>query len=259
MHLIWARHHNSIAKNLSILNPQWDDERLFQESRRILAAQMQHITYNEFLPILLGGSSFFLSLTRDLRRFSTVTGREITEKFQLLAGENGSTYDETVDASIANSFATAAFRFAHSLIPGVMKLLANDTASPEYVQLHTLLLNPFKIYQNGEIDRVLKGAMQTPIQASDPYFTNEVFFVWEIMRFFCDTIVFQLKNHLFEGNKSCGLDLVSLNIQRGRDHGLPGYTRWMEMCGMKKAHNFSDLMRYMHMDAVNNIGGIYRY
>lgn len=54
MHLIWARHHNNIANNLEELNPDWDDEIIFQESKKILAAQLQHITYNEFLPMLLG-------------------------------------------------------------------------------------------------------------------------------------------------------------------------------------------------------------
>lgn len=54
MHLIMARQHNAIATQLSAINPDWDDDIIFEETRKIFAAQMQHITYNEFLPILLG-------------------------------------------------------------------------------------------------------------------------------------------------------------------------------------------------------------
>lgn len=54
MHTIWMRQHNKLARELASLNPGWDDEVLFQEARRIVAAQMQHITYHEYLPIILG-------------------------------------------------------------------------------------------------------------------------------------------------------------------------------------------------------------
>lgn len=96
------------------------------------------------------------------------------DKFNLTSGKSGLGYNASIDASIANNFATAAFRFAHTLIPGIMKLLNNDTSSPEYVQLHEMLLDPFKLYDDGELDRALRGAMNTPIENSDPFFTNEV-------------------------------------------------------------------------------------
>ena len=54
IHTILLREHNRVARILTHLNPHWNDETVFQESRRVLGATLQHITYAEFLPVVLG-------------------------------------------------------------------------------------------------------------------------------------------------------------------------------------------------------------
>ena len=62
---------------------------------------------------------------------------------------------------------------------------------------------------------------------------------------FADDII----NHLFEmkGNeKATAMDLVALNIQRGRDHGVPGYNSYRAVCpGLKRATKFDDLIDFI--------------
>lgn len=60
MHTIWVREHNRIANYLHILNPLWQDERLFQETRKIVIGQLQHITYNEWIPVLFNENLVYL-------------------------------------------------------------------------------------------------------------------------------------------------------------------------------------------------------
>ena len=91
------------ARNLKSINPQWNDEKLFQESKRIVNAQWQHIVYNEWLPIILGDqymNSFGL--------------RPLTQGFN-------NNYKNDIDPRITNAFATAGFRMGHSLIPEMIK------------------------------------------------------------------------------------------------------------------------------------------
>ena len=54
-------------------------------------------------------------------------------------------------------------------------------------------------------------------------------------------VVDDVRNFLFGEPGSGGFDLVSLNIQRGRDHGLPGYNDVREALGLTRAQDFEDV------------------
>lgn len=204
LHILFIREHNRLAQRLRELNPGWDDERLYQEARRILGAQMQMITYAEFLPLVIGP--------------------ERMEWFDLSVRRSGYTqYDNTCQATLVNSFSTAAFRFGHSLINGFFAELTSDSDSG-YL-LREMFLFPFGLYE-GQMERVLLGLSQSPAQKFDRYMVRDV------------------TNHLYQmrGNET-GLDLASLNVLRGRDHGIPGYTEFVRFCGGPQISSFRDLDR----------------
>lgn len=55
-----------------------------------------------------------------------------------------------------------------------------------------------------------------------------------------------------------GLDLAAINIQRGRDHGLPAYTKWREPCGLSPITDWNDLERVVGPLSARRIQSGYR-
>lgn len=225
MHLIWARQHNHLAQRLQTVNPHWDDEKLFQEGRKILGAQMQQIHYNEFLPVLLGTN------------YSQETG--ISSDLDT----DEDTYDPEVNPNIANGFASAAFRFAHTLLPGLFKLTGNKSDSAG-MELHKLLFNPYSLWENKGVDDALGSAINTQLGKSDPFFTTEL-----------TEKLFQ--SRVQEKKPKAGLDLVSLNIQRGRDHGLPTYPEWRIHCGFPAITEWEDMRGVVDDGSLQRMREIY--
>ena len=52
LHTLFNREHNRIAKELAKIKPSWTDDELYFETRKIVIAEMQHLVYNEWLPIM---------------------------------------------------------------------------------------------------------------------------------------------------------------------------------------------------------------
>ena len=71
----------------------------------------------------------------------------------------------------------------------------------------------------------------------DPFVTNE------------------LTNHLFEDKNKAfsGMDLISLNIHRGRDHGLDGYNAYRAACNLQRVHVFEELASEIPGDVIERL------
>jgi peroxidase len=192
---LFVREHNTQAQRIAVENPGLSDEQIYQKARSIVIAEIQAITYNEWLPSLLGKGAV-----------DKYTG-----------------YDASVNPGISNEFATAAFRFGHSLLGDDVEFLDNNGLEVrDGVALSEAFFNPDLISETG-IDSILKYLTADP--------SSEV-----------DTeVVDSIRNFLFGPPGAGGLDLASLNIQRGRDHGLADYNTVREAIGLRRVTSFADI------------------
>lgn len=199
MHTLFVREHNRLADKIAGSNPDMDGEAIYQRARQLVGAQMQHITYNEFLPALLGD--------RALRPYMG--------------------YRSQVNASIANVFSTAVYRFGHSaLSPQLLRLDADGEESEfGHLPLRNAFFSPQRLLEEGGIEPVLRGLAAQPHQRIDAMIIDDV------------------RNFLFGPPGAGGFDLAALNIQRGRDHGLASYNDVREAMGLERKADFNEVSR----------------
>ncbi len=195
VHTLFMREHNRLANLIHSQNPMLDDETIYQTARSIVIAEVQSITFNEFLPALLG------------------TGA--------VPAYQG--YKWWVNPDVANEFSTAAFRVGHSLLaPDVQFLNPDGTQKFPPVSLANSFFNPNLVVQNGA-DPILKYLASDNAQEVD------------------NKIVPELQNFLFGAPGQGGFDLASLNIQRGRDHGLADYNTTRAAYGLPRITSFAQI------------------
>jgi peroxidase len=195
MHTLWMREHNRVADGLAAENPEWNDETIFQEARKEVIASLQAVTYNEFIPAMIGENTL----------------------------DDYQGYNPHVNPQISETFATAAYRFGHTMLsPEIQRVDADGNEVAEgHLSLRDAFFQPQHIEQGG-IDSVLRGVAGNTAQAVDAQLIDDV------------------RNFLFGPPGAGGLDLASLNIQRGRDHELPSYNDLREAMGLRKIESFDD-------------------
>lgn len=196
MHTLFVREHNRLADEIAAQHPGFTGDQIFEHARAFVAAEMQAITYNEFLPRLLGPGAI-----------PEYTG-----------------YKPETDASISNIFANAAYRVGHTMLSS--KLLRLDmfghTIDAGNLDLAGAFFSPGEVIDHG-IEPVLRGLAAKPAQEVDVRVVDDV------------------RNMLFGPPGSGGLDLAALNLQRGRDHGLPGYNFVRTSFGLDPVTSFSEI------------------
>ncbi|KAJ6215931.1 hypothetical protein RDWZM_010431 [Blomia tropicalis] len=222
LHTAFHRRHNQHAIALSKVNPHWDDEKLYQEARRITIAEQSNMIYGEYLP--------------------AVFGKKLMAHFRLNVEYGGYTkYDPKLNPATIQEFIVAAGRFGHSQINDQFRVLFSDKKMSYSFSLRDNFFET-TIVSLGHSGGVLKGLSLDPTEASDPYFVDDI------------------RNQLYHARKEkFGRDLPAFNIQRGREHGIPGYVFYLDFCFGFKVKGWADLITFIPKKQLKKIKTFYRH
>jgi hypothetical protein len=228
-HTLFAREHNRIVNDLTARFPSMSAEDRFQIARRVVIAEMQRVTYEEWLPAL---------------------GINLPS----YAG-----YRTNVNANLTNEFATAAYR-AHSMIHGEFEI-ETDAARYSQATLAALEAQGVEIViEDGDaelaiplnraffnpnlLELVQLGPMLQALGGESQYKNDE-------------QIDNQLRSVLFQipvaNNPECldgpelpacfngVVDLGAIDVERGRDHGLGSYNQLRQALGLPARTSFTQI------------------
>jgi len=127
-------------------------------------------------------------------------------------------YDDTVNPDIATEFSTVGYRVGHTMLPDVLQTDGQGTT----ITLFEAFFNPAWVQAHG-IDNLLVGLSQTRQQKVD------------------NVVVDSVRNQLFGPPTTTSMrDLAAINIQRGRDHGIPGYNAVRVAYGLKMINTWGE-------------------
>jgi peroxidase len=144
---LFVREHNYQVDLLHKEHPHWSGDRLYETARAITTAEMVHITYNEFLPHLLGSDA--------------------------VPAYHG--YDPSVNATISEEFEGAAYRFGHSIVSSDINGISNSGATTsEQALADTFFESPAAFVANGGGDGLLRHLASDTAQSLDTHIIEDL-------------------------------------------------------------------------------------
>ncbi|KAL3290150.1 hypothetical protein HHI36_023514 [Cryptolaemus montrouzieri] len=225
--IMWFRWHNYIAKIIKKSQPNWSSELIFNEARKWVIATQQHIVVDEWLPALLNTK---------------------LEKYEQ--------YDPSINPQIDQFFQSAAFRFGHTLVtPGVyLRDYIRNSCSRKFSEWKQEAVRTCNIFWRP----------QEPLLTKENSSTNNVLDIDRLLMGMsvqlCEKedhkIVEDLRGNVFGPLEFPRRDLMAVNIQRGRDHGLPGFNAARMAFGLKNItfENF----RYITNETRETLRSLYK-
>ncbi len=180
---------------------------------------------NLILPVLSGDEVYEQARAIVAAEMQAITIREF---LPVLLGPDAlpqyQGYRPNVHPGISNIFATAAYRVGHTMLSSpLMRVGPEGNEIPAgHLELAEAFFSPQEVIDYG-VEPLLRGLYCIASQEVDPYVRDDV------------------RNFLFGAPGAGGFDLASLNIQRGRDHGLATYNQVRAAFGRKPALTFADI------------------
>ncbi len=136
-------------------------------------------------------------------------------------------YDASNNPTITNVFSAAAFRLGHTLLSGSVPRMDNQGSTiPEGdLTLLEAFFAPYELVESGGVDPIFKGMATQIEQELDCKMVDDV------------------RNFLFGPPQAGlgGLDLAAININRGRERGLPDFNTLRQDMGLTPYASFEEL------------------
>jgi Animal haem peroxidase len=148
IHDLFVREHNFQVDLLQQQHPHWTGDQLYEQAKAITTAEMVNITYNEYLPHLIG---------------------DVIPDYQ--------GYDPNVDARITEEFAGAAYRFGHSIVSDELGQINEQGVETGNQKLQAAFFEPAAQYiasGNGEptTDSLLRALASDQHPAMDAHIVD---------------------------------------------------------------------------------------